>query len=124
MKINKTTSIVIIIITLALFLSAVGYFFKPQFHNQTQTSSATPLVTKAEALSKVKNRSEVVKYEADLEKVGSKASFEIQDDGDDWEIQVFEIVKNGDEPSHTATFGWYWVNKKTGEVGVEEFTDW
>ena len=58
-----------------------------------------------------------------MKKAGSKASFEIQDNGDDWGIQVFEIVKNKGETSHTATFGWYRVNKKTGEVGAEEFMD-
>ncbi len=59
---------------------------------------------------------EVVKYEADLKKAGKKSSFEAQDDGEEWLIQVFEIVKNDNEPSHTATFGWYRVNKKTGET--------
>lgn len=71
-------------------------------------------VNETQALYQVKMLPEVIKYEADLAKAGKKASFETQDDGDAWLIQVFEIVKNGNEPSHTATFGWYRVNKKTG----------
>lgn len=75
--------------------------------------------TSAPALFKIKSLPEVVKYEADLKKAGSKASFEVQDDDAHWSIQVFEIVKNGSEPSHTATFGWYTVDKKTGAVEKE-----
>jgi len=73
-------------------------------------------VSQAQALFKVKVLPEVVKYEADLKMAGKKASYEAQADGEDWLIQVFEIVKNNNEPSHTATFGWYRVNKKTGET--------
>lgn len=76
-------------------------------------------VNQTQALFKIKTRPEVVKYEADLRKAGKKASFETQDDGEQWSIQVFEIVKNGDEPSHTATFGWYTVNKKTGKINKD-----
>lgn len=77
------------------------------------------VLSQAQALFKVKSRPEVVKYEAVLEKAGKKASFEAQADGEDWLIQVFEIVKNDNEPPHTATFGWYRVDKKSGEVVKE-----
>lgn len=88
-----------------------GIIFSVQPDNAKVTS-----INQTQALFQVKSRPEVVKYEADLKKVGSKASFEVQDDGDEWLVQVFEIVKNDNELSHTATFGWYQVNKKTGEV--------
>lgn len=78
--------------------------------------SAVQTIDEAQALSKIRLRTEVVKYEADLKKAGKKATFEVQDDGEEWTIQVFEIVQNSGEASHTATFGWYRVNKKTGEV--------
>lgn len=73
-------------------------------------------VSQTEALFKVKSQSEVVKYVADLKKAGSKASFETQDNDDEWSVQVFEIVKNEGEVSHTATFGWYLINKNTGQI--------
>jgi hypothetical protein len=34
-------------------------------------------------------------------------------------VHVFEIVKNDDGSSHTATFGWYSVNKNTGAAEKE-----
>lgn len=83
---------------------------KPDVKNTAQT------IDEAQALSKIRLRTEVVKYEADLAKAGKKATFEAQDDGEEWIIQVFEIVQNKGEASHTATFGWYRVDKKTGKV--------
>lgn len=70
------------------------------------------------AIEQVRNRDDVVKYEARLKKFGKKASFETTEDIDSWSVHVFEIVKNPGELSHTATFGWYSVNKKTGQIEV------
>ncbi len=74
-----------------------------------------PLIDKDQARLKVENRVEVQKYKFDLVKLGSEAQVEIEDLGDEWNVHVFEIVKQGDS-SHTATFGWYRVDKKTGKV--------
>ena len=41
--------------------------------------------------------------------------FEAEDLDEDWNVHVFEIVQE-EEASHTATFGWYQVSKKTGEI--------
>lgn len=38
------------------------------------------------------------------------------EEGNDYIFQVFEVVADDAENSHTATFGWYGVNKLTGEV--------
>ncbi|WP_019153876.1 tetratricopeptide repeat protein [Robertmurraya massiliosenegalensis] len=37
------------------------------------------------------------------------------EDGDDFIIHVYDIIKNEGEVSHTATLGWYRVNKNSGE---------
>lgn len=73
-------------------------------------------VNERQALFNVKNRPEVVKYVADLKKIGKSAGFEVQENEYEWSIQVFEIVKNDDEPSRTTTFGWYLIDKKNGQL--------
>lgn len=72
-----------------------------------------------QALSSVKNITEVKEYVKLLEDNGKKAHFEIENTEDDnWTVHVFEIVDDG-ETSHTATFGWYQVSKKTGTVSTD-----
>lgn len=50
--------------------------------------------------------------------VGPEMNFNY--DGDDenghYRIQVFEVIDHSGEASHTATYGWYLVDPKTGEV--------
>ena len=72
------------------------------------------------AVEKVKNRPEVTKYISDLVKAGKQATIEAEDGGEEWNVHVFEIVKQDDGSSHTATFGWYSVNKKTGKITIDE----
>ncbi len=74
------------------------------------------VLNEAQVLLKVRALPEVAEYEAILGSAGKEASFEAQDEGDGWLVQVFEIVKNDDGSAHTATFGWYRINKKTGEI--------
>ena len=70
------------------------------------------------ALQKVQALSEVKEFIAELEANGKAASFNIEDRGDSWSVQVYEIVvQNGD--SHTATFNWYVVDKANGAVTKE-----
>lgn len=76
-------------------------------------------ISGAEAIDKVKNLSAVRQFVSDLDKAGSKAKLNVEDGGDTWNVQVFEIVEQG-ENSHTATFNWYYVDKKTGSI-INEF---
>jgi len=70
-------------------------------------------IIEQEALQKVQALSEVKEFIAELEANGKAASFNIEDRGDSWSVQVYEIVvQNGD--SHTATFNWYKVDKTNG----------
>lgn len=70
----------------------------------------------ASAIVKVRALPEVVEYEAMLKNAGKKATFEVEDSEEEWLVHIFEIVSDGGATSHTATFGWYRVNKKTGEI--------
>ena len=75
-------------------------------------------IIEQEALQKVQALSEVKEFIAELEANGKAASFNIEDRGDSWSVQVYEIVvQNGD--SHTATFNWYVVDKTNGAVTKE-----
>lgn len=38
------------------------------------------------------------------------------EEGNDYIFQVYEVVDDGGGNGHTATYGWYGVNKLTGEV--------
>ncbi|MDP3769817.1 MAG: hypothetical protein U1A23_01540 [Candidatus Sungbacteria bacterium] len=71
-----------------------------------------------EALRKIKALPEVAAFVSELEQNGKKASFRVEDQGNEWGIQVYEIVARDGE-SHTATFNWYRVNKKSGAVDKE-----
>lgn len=79
--------------------------------------------TDTAAIDAVRKRTEVFKYELELSKVGKAASFRAEDRGEEWAVQVFEVV-NQKGSSHTATMNWYIVNKRTGSIEPEfYFTD-
>ena len=75
----------------------------------------TSQISIKEAQNKIMEITEVREYIQTLSDAGSVTQFVVEDLGDEWNVHVFEIVKNGDI-SHTATFGWYRVDKNTGEV--------
>lgn len=85
------------------------------FGAEPEKKEAVVTISRNQALSKVRLRAEVVKYEFDLTKAGKKVTFEVEDGDKEWVVHVFEIVVQG-EGSHTATFGWYAVDKISGEV--------
>lgn len=88
-----------------------------------QGSEFTAVPTESAAIAAVQKRTEVVKYVFELSKLGKNAEFRAEDRGDVWAVQVFEVVDKG-ESSHTATFNWYSVNKRTGTVEPDfSFTD-
>ena len=90
----------------------------PAINNSSKELSSSPqppaiLISPEEAVEKVKSRKEVIDY---LKRVPT-AIIQAQsttDEEDSYRIQVYE-VKDG----HTATFNWYNVDKKTGEVVAE-----
>ncbi|WP_152656731.1 hypothetical protein [Oceanobacillus sp. CFH 90083] len=44
-----------------------------------------------------------------------------QDEDGNFVVQVFELVDQEDDIAHTATYGWYTVDKDTGEVKETQF---
>jgi hypothetical protein len=80
--------------------------------------SFNPVAGMKEAIAVVKKQKEVLKFEGQLAKVGKTAKYRVGDDGDDWLVQVYEIVEQDGE-THTATFNWYRVNKETKEITRE-----
>ena len=70
-------------------------------------------IIEQEALQKVQALSEVKEFIAELEANGKAASFNIEDRGDSWSVQVYDIVVQNGDP-HTATFNWYKVDKTNG----------
>lgn len=110
LKIKQFLSALVALTVLVLCLLIIGYIFKPQYHLPARTPTD---ISKSGAQSIVEKISEVKDYESLLEKNNKKASFIVEDGGDFWRVQVLEVVNNNGLP-HTATFGWYTVNKKTG----------
>ncbi|MFA6135812.1 MAG: hypothetical protein WC705_00375 [Candidatus Paceibacterota bacterium] len=83
-------------------------------------SSYWPTKNRAEsARIKVQLLPEIREYETMLAQSDKKATIEIEEGDDSWRAHVFEIVKEVDGSSHTATFGWYTIDKKTGTVEKE-----
>ena len=65
-------------------------------------------LTEQSAIGKIKTRAEVTDY---LNRVPGAIVEVDHKEGDSYSVHVYEIT-NG----HTATFGWYLVNQKTGEI--------
>ena len=112
MKFKKFLPSLAVLAVLMICLLAIGYIFKPRYHLPVRTQAG---ISQSGAQSIVEKISEVADYELLLKKNNKKASVVVEDDGDFWRVQVFEVV-NDDGSTHTATFGWYSVNKKTGAV--------
>lgn len=82
-------------------------------------SSFNPVAGRREAITLAKKQKEVLDFERQLTKAGKKAIFGATDNGDNWLVQVYEVVEQDGE-THTATFNWYRVNKQTKKV-IKEF---
>jgi len=113
-------------------IAAVGYFLflKPQRPPPTMTpQQMQQMMPKAgppqpaavsgdEAIGKVKALPEVAEWIANVTKAGGSPHIDIDsEDAAAYTVHVYEVVKGeGDTPSHTATMGWFTVDKGTGEV--------
>lgn len=78
----------------------------------TPTKSTQPESTE---LSKEEARQIVIDFAQVRNNDNLKTQYD-HEEGNDYIFQVFEVVADDAENSHTATFGWYGVNKLTGEV--------
>lgn len=71
--------------------------------------------TLEEARIKIESLPEVQEYKNTLAKSGTKTQIDVEDLGSEWNVHVYEIINN-EGFNHTATFGWYTVDKKTGII--------
>lgn len=95
----------------------IDKIFSSVVPNEGKTSLyVTPKVTKEQALATVKNLPEVQEFVRLL--LPKRAEFEVEDWDTDWAVHVFELII-GENSVHTATFGWYLVDKQTGAVTKE-----
>jgi hypothetical protein len=81
-------------------------------------ASPPAAVSAADAVAAVKARPEVAEWLANVTQAGGSPRIEVDsEDAEAYTVHVFEVVAGeGDMPGHTATLGWYTVNKATGEV--------
>ncbi|MCW5942256.1 MAG: zinc ribbon domain-containing protein [Fimbriimonadaceae bacterium] len=69
------------------------------------------------ALQKVAALPEVKGFIKTLEAQGKRARFDASlEDGASYSVRVYEIVDDGGGASHSATFGWYKVDRNSGAV--------
>jgi hypothetical protein len=97
---------------------------KPSAGPETAAASGTKSTgvrTEEEAVERVARISEVRDWKKQVEQAakenpGLKAMLRAEDNGKRFTVQVFEVVPDSPDESHTATFGWYAVDKKDGRA--------
>lgn len=81
-------------------------------------------ITEKQAVQIVANRAEVKAWKKEVAAAaksrGVSAHIELdRKEKGEYIVQVYEVVPDDKETSHTATFNWYHVNAKTGKVTKE-----
>lgn len=109
-----------VIAIIAVVIWMISVLYPPKTDELLEKTMNTPEIsflipTDKAAIDAVRTRTEVLKYELELTKAGKRASFRAEDRGEEWAVQVFEVVNQGNS-SHTATFNWYGVHKNTGKI--------
>lgn len=100
--------------------SAAPAMAPPQMPQQGRPkgSPGAAALTADGAIAKVKALPEVAEWAANVAAAGGSPHVDV--DGEDpraYTVHVYEVVKgDGNIPSHTATMGWFTVDKGTGEV--------
>jgi len=81
-----------------------------------------PVNSPDEAIERVAAVPEVMIWQHQMEAAGAKVQLAVADEDDKtYRVQVFEVVDTGGE-AHTATMGWYIVEKATGKTYAESET--
>ncbi|OGZ97589.1 MAG: hypothetical protein A3I44_02825 [Candidatus Sungbacteria bacterium RIFCSPLOWO2_02_FULL_51_17] len=108
------------VVIIALSIVWMGGVFRPTGSApDAPGASSSRTISRDDALEKVRTMPEVEEYIAMLKEAGAHGAFNVEDRGDEWAVQVYEIVQQG-EDSHTATFNWYRIHKSTG-AALKEF---
>ncbi|WP_198159738.1 zinc ribbon domain-containing protein [Picosynechococcus sp. PCC 7003] len=82
-------------------------------------TSPSPAITEAIAIEQVINLPDVAEWQELVRTAAPQNSTHIEvveQTPTNYLVHVYEIVNNPGEPSHTATFGWYEVDRQTGMV--------
>jgi cell division protein FtsB len=82
---------------------------------ETTPTKSEPIQPESTELSKEEARQIVIDFAQVRNNDNLKTQYD-HDEGNDYIFQVYEVVADDAENSHTATFGWYGVNKLTGDV--------
>ena len=70
-----------------------------------------------EARRLVERVKEVATFIKELERKNKRACIDVSAEADNgYSMHIYEVVDDGDGMSHTATFGWYRVDRKTGKI--------
>ena len=108
------------VVIIALSIVWMGGVFRPTGSApDAPGASSSRTISRDDALEKVRTMPEVQEYFTMLKEAGARGKLAIEDHGDEWAVQVYEIVQQG-EDSHTATFNWYRIHKSTG-AALKEF---
>ncbi|OGG53916.1 hypothetical protein A3H16_00500 [Candidatus Kaiserbacteria bacterium RIFCSPLOWO2_12_FULL_53_8] len=107
-SLKKLLVILAALVAIASLAWAFGVF-EPQQSMLASDSETQEILDRVVALP------EVQEFIRTLRAAGKVAQFNVEDQGDTWAVQVFEIVTEGAN-SHTATFDWYEVDKATGAI--------
>jgi hypothetical protein len=79
--------------------------------------SPSGLLSEEQALEKVREVAEVKEWLAALERAGKPPHIVIdREEEGSFIVHVYEVVQDSPDQSHTATMGWYRVNRSTGKV--------
>jgi hypothetical protein len=99
---------------------------RPKSAERVPDGSASPpsgsggLLTEEQALQKVREVREVKEWLGAMQRAGKPPHIVIdREEEGSFIVQVYEIVQDGPDQAHTATMGWYRVNRRTGEVTSE-----
>lgn len=82
---------------------------------ETTPAKAEPTQPESTEISKEEARQIVIDFAQVRNNDNLKTQYD-HDEGNDYIFQVYEVVDDGGGNGHTATFGWYGVNKLTGDV--------
>ena len=90
--------------------------------NVPASASGAMSLTEQEALNLLIDLPEIADWMQRVQQEApmNQAQFEVvETTPEEYLIRAYEMVNNPGEPSHTATLGWYNINRQTGEISSE-----
>lgn len=121
---KRTNRACFIVMTLWLMNHGLALAESPKPSKNSTKAKRVKAVTEQEAVKNVASRSEVIAWkksvDAAAKKRGVSAHIEVdRKENNEIIVHVYEVVPDGADSSHSATFNWYHVNQQTGKVTKE-----